>query len=164
MYGTLLGPLLEQWANSCCCIFRPAFGCCTLQTLDEICLFNICAKKLKRKKKARHFASNFLLLCSKNVEKVYFNQHLEYAAPKPWSKYTTSCYEHSLFLWTYQLDILCLNTLNPRCTMQQCTKILSNNSNVKCKKLLWDYYVWSHTYNRRRCNAGERFVYVIHIL
>ena len=29
-----------------CCIFRPAFGCCTLPTLVKICIFNVfCAKK-----------------------------------------------------------------------------------------------------------------------
>ena len=35
-----------------CCIFWPAFGCCTLQTQVVICYFNaFCAKKLKKRKK-----------------------------------------------------------------------------------------------------------------
>ena len=36
------------------------------------------------------FSSFFWLSDRRNVEKAYFDQHLECAAPKCWSKYTTA--------------------------------------------------------------------------
>ena len=42
-----------------CCIFRPAFGCCTLQMLVETFIFLVfCAKKLKNSK-SKKFAAKF---------------------------------------------------------------------------------------------------------
>ena len=43
-----------------CRIFRPAFGCCTLQTLVEIVIFSVfAAKKLKKQEKEKaHFFGN----------------------------------------------------------------------------------------------------------
>ena len=39
----------NSYETNNCCIFQPAFGCCALQTLVEICFLNdVCAKKLKR--------------------------------------------------------------------------------------------------------------------
>ena len=40
------------YLNNTCCIFWPAFGCCALQTLIEIVIFNVfSAKKLKKARK-----------------------------------------------------------------------------------------------------------------
>ena len=47
------------------------------------------------------FAANFLLFqvfCSKNAENDYFDQHLECAAPKRWSKNTTMVVKKKLSL------------------------------------------------------------------
>ena len=45
-------PLSRNYGCSPLLLFRPVFGCCSLQTLVEICLFNgFQAQKLKRKKK-----------------------------------------------------------------------------------------------------------------
>ena len=49
---------LQQYHT--CCIFRPAFGCCTPQTLVEIVIFSIfCAKNLKKCKKRNKFGEKF---------------------------------------------------------------------------------------------------------
>ena len=66
-----------------CCIFGPAFGSCTLQTLVEFSFFctlsqNFEAKIIKMRPKRKM-----------NTEKVNFDQCLECAAHKCWSKYTT---------------------------------------------------------------------------
>ena len=43
-----------------CWMFWPAFGCCTLQMLFQICFFNIYwAKKLKKEEKVKKFLKNF---------------------------------------------------------------------------------------------------------
>ena len=37
------------------CVFQPTLRCCTLQTLVEICIFNVfCGKKMKTPKKSLH--------------------------------------------------------------------------------------------------------------
>ena len=42
-------PINIEWFNMWCCIFRPAFGCCALQTLVEIVIFSVfAAKNLKK--------------------------------------------------------------------------------------------------------------------
>ena len=44
------------------------------------------------------FAAKLLLFkvfCSKNAENDYFDQRLECAAPKRWSKYTTDVFDYS---------------------------------------------------------------------
>ena len=43
------------------------------------------------------FSSFFSFFDTKNIEKVYFDQHLECTAPKHWSKYTTHRYFGALF-------------------------------------------------------------------
>ena len=59
-----------RYETSNCCIFRPVFGCCTLQSLDKICFLNVffCIKKYKNEKKMRRswakycFSSMHLML------------------------------------------------------------------------------------------------------
>ena len=49
-----------------CCIFRPAFGCCALQTLVKIVIFSIfSAKKLKK----QDICSNFF--CKKHAGRMF---------------------------------------------------------------------------------------------
>ena len=44
---------------SVCFLFRPAFGCCALQTLVEVLILNVfCAEKLKKCKKVRNLQQN----------------------------------------------------------------------------------------------------------
>ena len=46
-----------------CCIFQPVFGCCALQIIVEIWVFNIfCAKKLKKEEKAQKSRQNWAKL------------------------------------------------------------------------------------------------------
>ena len=46
-----------------CCIFQPAFGCCTLQSLVEICFFNgFYAKKQKKGRKSKKIDAKKLSL------------------------------------------------------------------------------------------------------
>ena len=54
-----------------CCIFRPAFGCCALQTLVEIVIFSIFAAK--NPKKAR------------NLQQIYAKNSFFKFAPERWS-------------------------------------------------------------------------------
>ena len=62
-----------------CCIFRPEFGC---------------AKNWKSKKFAVNFSKKQVFLHlhqnAGRLENDYFDQRLVYAAPKRWSKYTTT--------------------------------------------------------------------------
>ena len=46
-----------------CCIFQPAFGCCALQTLVEIFIFNVFELKMRKKRNLQ-----------KNLAKKYFDQ------------------------------------------------------------------------------------------
>ena len=58
-----------------CCIFRPALGCCTLQTLVEIVIFSVFnAKKLKKQE-----------ICSKFCKKLFF---------KVFTKTLVNCFIH----------------------------------------------------------------------
>ena len=54
----LTAPLLTKYylCYLVCCIFRPAVGCCTLQTLVNNLIFNVfhCRKPKKRRKKAKN--------------------------------------------------------------------------------------------------------------
>ena len=43
--------LVPVVATSDCCIFQPAFGCCTLQTQVKICFFTFLAWKHKKEQK-----------------------------------------------------------------------------------------------------------------
>ena len=87
-----------------CCIFRPAFGCCALQMQVEICVFNVfsaqkcsdvsktldqCLVQTSRTCFLQDLFLHFLVFKQKNVKNAYFNQRLECAVPKHWSKYTT---------------------------------------------------------------------------
>ena len=50
--------LTFQFTDSECCIFWPAFGCCTPQTLIKNCFFNIfMSKNWKRKKKQQNWGN-----------------------------------------------------------------------------------------------------------
>ena len=80
-----------------CCIFRPAFGCCALQTLVEIVIFSFfSAKKLKK-------AINFQQIFAKNM---FFK-----FAPERWStvlfpKNTTQGCKTSYLLFHYLCIII----------------------------------------------------------
>ena len=53
-----------------CCIFHPAFGCCTPQKLVKIVIFSVfCAKKLKKARNLQqNFAKNtFFWVCTKTL-------------------------------------------------------------------------------------------------
>ena len=74
----LTAPLLTKYylCYLVCCIFWPAIGCCTLQTLVKILIFNAyrCWKPKKRRK-SKQIAANF-------CQKTFFFKF----APKPWLK------------------------------------------------------------------------------
>ena len=89
-----------------CCIFWPVFGCCTLQTLTEICLFHVfvCFHKTvlymltsvwmpHTPNAGQSWLFNAGLAPLQTSKKADFEQclesTLEIAAPKCWSKFTT---------------------------------------------------------------------------
>ena len=61
-------PELDRQCGNCC-IFWPAFGCCSLQSLVKILFFNIfCARKLKKWKESKKFGAKW----SKMEQKIVF--------------------------------------------------------------------------------------------
>ena len=73
-----------------CCIFRPAFGCCALQTLVEIVFFSVFA--------------------AKNLKKGRILQQISVKNSKRWSKYTTDVAEittclDKCIIWWFWVDV-----------------------------------------------------------
>ena len=66
-------------ASNVCCIFRPPFGCCALQTQVKIVIFSVFnGKKLKSKKFAENFAKNmFFLSLHQNAGRLFYSQKIE---------------------------------------------------------------------------------------
>ena len=82
-----------------CCIFQPAFGCCTIQMLVKIVLFGVfCSKKLKNAKK--------LQIWSKIWQKMDFQ-----FAPKRWSsvlfqKQLFACFKRYIWVFNHLTSVL----------------------------------------------------------
>ena len=99
----------------------PVFGCWALQMLVEICLINTLKRfflgkntqpafqcKLKKNIFLLNFATNFLLFSgfwAKKLEKAYFDEPLEWVAPKCWLKYTTHKNCTSIFFSYFVLPL-----------------------------------------------------------
>ena len=75
--------------------FDQHLGAVHPKTLVEIVIFSFFMKEMHKSNKfaAKFFLKRFFSFFSyKNTENDYFNQRLGYAAPKRWSKYTTTVY------------------------------------------------------------------------
>ena len=73
-----------------CCIFWPAFGCCTPQTLVEIVIFSIFCKKAEKHKKVTNLQQNlakklfFFKVCTKTPVKCFIPEKIAFLGKNTW--------------------------------------------------------------------------------
>ena len=140
-----------------CCMFWSVFGCCTLQTLVEICFFNIYLyKKLKKGRKSKKIDAKL-----KFYKNIFFKFALEcwskvFFSKKLWPEFRCKLKKFLAYssFFSFLHNAYCDQCLE--CTAPKCR---SKNTTFKCYRVLVQSTKWKTIFYFALCEADLEGIY-----